>query len=212
MDLSYLRAQYNNDRLKQPLDDHPWSLMKQWFKEAIANDAVMEPNAMSLATSTADGHPSVRLVLAKEIKDTGVVFFTNYQSQKGREIEENPHVAATIWWPEMERQIRLQGIAEKIAPEESTAYFQSRPKGSQIGAITSPQSQPIPNVHLLEQAMKKIESTARDKKSLERPSHWGGYIILPQSVEFWQGQPNRLHDRILFSRKGQEWSTQRLAP
>jgi pyridoxamine 5'-phosphate oxidase len=101
MDLSYLRAQYNNDRLKEPLDDQPWGLMRQWFQEAISNEAVMEPNAMSLATSTADGHPSVRLVLAKEIIDGGVVFFTNYKSQKGRVIVENPNVAATIWWPEM---------------------------------------------------------------------------------------------------------------
>jgi len=212
MDLSYLRAQYNNDRLKEPLDDQPWGLMRQWFQEAISNEAVMEPNAMSLATSTADGHPSVRLVLAKEINDAGVVFFTNYKSQKGREIEENPNVAATIWWPEMERQIRLQGVAEKIDPAESTAYFQSRPKGSQIGAIASPQSKPIPNVEYLEESMKKVESTVRDQELIERPPHWGGYLILPHSVEFWQGQPNRLHDRIQFIRQGKEWSKQRLAP
>ncbi len=212
MDLSDLRAHYNNVRLEEPLPDVPWSLVNGWFREALDHEGLKEPNAMSVATVDADGQPAVRLVLVKEIREEGFVFYTNYNSQKGKHIEANPRVAATIWWPEMERQIRVEGVAEKISPEESTAYFKSRPKGSQIGAIVSPQSEPIPDATYLEEKLVEAEDQFQDQDVLERPENWGGYLIRPQLIEFWLGQPNRLHDRILYQREGQAWKRTRLAP
>jgi pyridoxamine 5'-phosphate oxidase len=167
---------------------------------------------MSLATADENGQPSVRLVLAKEIRDQGVVFFTNYDSKKGRDIAVNPKVAVTIWWPELERQVRILGRAEKIPPEDSTAYFKSRPRGSQIGAIVSPQSQPIPSTTYLQEKMTAEQEAAQDQETLQRPDNWGGYLIRAREVELWMGQPNRLHDRILFRKEGQSWTHQRLAP
>lgn len=212
MDLSHLRAHYNNDRLQEPLPDTPWALVQEWFREALAFDGLKEPNAMALGTVDAEGQPAVRLVLVKEIREQGVVFFTNYDSQKGKHIAQNPKVAGTIWWPEMERQIRIEGVAEKISAEESTAYFQSRPKGSQIGAKVSPQSQPIPNAAYLEEKMAETEETTKNQEVLERPENWGGYIIQSHHVELWLGQPNRLHDRILYRKKDSSWIRERLAP
>jgi len=167
---------------------------------------------MSLATADENGQPSVRLVLAKEIRDEGVVFFTNYESKKGRDIAVNPKVAVTIWWPELERQVRIAGQAEKISPEDSTAYFQSRPRGSQIGARVSPQSQPIPSTSYLEKKMAAELEAAENKERLKRPENWGGYLIRARELELWMGQPNRLHDRILYRKEAQSWTHQRLAP
>lgn len=212
MDLSQVRESYSNQRLEEPLPDSPWPLVKAWFKEAVEHEGVKEPNAMSLATADENGQPSVRLVLAKEIRDEGVVFFTNYESKKGRDIAVNPKVAVTIWWPELERQVRIAGRAEKIAPEDSTAYFQSRPRGSQIGARVSPQSKPIPSASYLEKKMAAELEAAENKEALERPESWGGYLIRARELELWMGQPNRLHDRILYQKKAQSWTHQRLAP
>lgn len=212
MDLSDIRAHYNNVRLKEPLPEAPWPLVHSWFREALNHEGLKEPNAMSLATVDADGQPAVRLVLVKEVRDEGFVFYTNYNSQKGQHIEANPKVAATIWWPEMERQIRVEGTAEKISAEDSTAYFQSRPKGSQIGAKVSPQSQPIPDDTYLEKKLVEAEAEAQDQAVLERPENWGGYLIRPQAIELWLGQPNRLHDRILYRKEGKDWQRSRLAP
>ncbi|SRR6056297_283201 len=212
MDLSHLRATYNNEHLQEPLPDIPWPVVEAWFREALVYEGLKEPNAMALATVDENGQPAVRLVLVKEIRDEGLVFFTNYDSQKGKHIAQNPKVAGTIWWPEMERQIRVEGTAEKISAEESTAYFQSRPKGSQIGAKVSPQSQPIPNASFLEEKMAEAEEAAKGQKVLERPENWGGYMIRAHHVELWLGQPNRLHDRILYQKKDKSWIRERLAP
>jgi pyridoxamine 5'-phosphate oxidase len=212
MDLSELRAHYNNERLQEPLPETPWPLVQEWFKEALSCEELKEPNAMSLATVDEKGQPAVRLVLVKEIQKEGVVFFTNYESQKGQHIAQNPKVAGTVWWPELERQIRIEGQAEKIAPEESSAYFKSRPKGSQIGAKVSPQSRPIPNAAFLEEKLAEAEKAAENKETLERPSNWGGYLIRAHRIELWLGQANRLHDRILYEKEDVSWKRQRLAP
>jgi len=212
MDLSELRAHYSNARLDEPLPDAPWAMVREWFREALSHGEIKEPNAMSLATADDKGQPSVRLVLVKEIREDGFVFYTNYNSKKGQDIAVNPKVAGTVWWPEMERQIRIIGEAEKISPEDSTSYFQSRPKGSQLGAIVSPQSEVIPDADFLQEKLVSAQKAAENQEVLERPSYWGGYLIRAQSLELWMGQPNRLHDRILYRKEGNAWQRERLAP
>ncbi len=182
----------------------------QWWEEAVAS-LIDEVNAMTLATATADGIPSARIVLLKSFDDTGFTLFTNYNSAKGKMMEENPKAALVFFWKELERQIRIEGDVVKSAPEVSDAYFNSRPVGSRIGAWASPQSQVIPSRHILEDNVEKY--VEQFKEGIPRPPYWGGYVVKPVRMEFWQGRSNRLHDRILYTlQQDNTWKIERLAP
>lgn len=184
---------------------------RTWMEEALAAE-VNEPTAMVLSTANATGRPSARVVLLKDVTTQGFVFFTNYSSRKGSNLHENPFAALTFFWPELERQVRIEGSIQKVAPEVSDAYFNSRPKGSQIGAWASPQSQQISSREELEKADIAYSSEFAEIPEIPRPPHWGGYCLQPDYIEFWQGRPNRLHDRIVFQKQGEAWELKRLAP
>ncbi len=189
----------------------PIKQFEKWFEEAREAD-VPEQNAMTLATATSDGRPSARIVLLKGFSDEGFVFYTNYLSRKGKEIGKNPLGALTFFWPSMERQIRIEGTLEKVSREQSEKYFHSRPKNSQIGAIASPQSQEIDGRDGLEKKWNELEAEY-EGKDVPKPSFWGGYILKPRMIEFWQGRPSRLHDRILYKKTdNKNWKKVRLAP
>ena len=182
----------------------------RWWQEALESD-IYEVNAMTLATADKNGRPLARIVLLKDYDENGFVFFTNYASIKGNQLAENPAACLLFFWKELERQVRIEGVAEKISEADSDAYFYSRPEGSRIGAWTSPQSQPIPGRSFLEN--KYLELTEQYKgKEVPRPPHWGGYIVRPQKIEFWQGRPSRLHDRILYTKNESGWTIERIAP
>ncbi|GGF48231.1 pyridoxamine 5'-phosphate oxidase [Echinicola rosea] len=211
MDLASIRTEYLLKSLDvNKLETSPLDQFQLWFDEAI-NAKVNEPNAMNLATVNAENRPSARVVLLKGI-DTGFVFFTNYASNKGRELTQNNGAALTFFWPELQRQIRIEGLVERISETMSDEYFLSRPKGSQIGAWASPQSQQIPDRDFLaSQEKKMLERFAHEP--LSRPPHWGGYRVVPDRVEFWQGRQSRLHDRIVYTLDSAEnWVKNRLAP
>jgi pyridoxamine 5'-phosphate oxidase len=191
------------------VNPNPIVQFKDWFKEAI-NSEVLEVNAMTLSTIGLDGFPNGRVVLLKEV-DHGFVFFTNYESEKGREIELHQRGSLTFFWPELERQVRIQGTIEKVSKEESDSYFLSRPFGSQIGAWTSPQSREIKSREELTQKEMLIQERFKNEK-ISRPSHWGGYRLIPIKIEFWQGRASRLHDRIAYRFEGENWVITRLAP
>ncbi|NBC07823.1 MAG: pyridoxamine 5'-phosphate oxidase [Bacteroidetes bacterium] len=185
---------------------------ERWFEEALRAE-VPEPNAMTLSTASPAGRPSARIVLLKGLENGAFLFYTNYQSHKGRELSENPHAALTFLWHELQRQVRVEGRVERLSPEASTEYFQSRPKSSQIGAWVSPQSQPIESRKVLEKREQELWEKYEDAEQLPRPEHWGGFRVVPQRIEFWQGRPSRLHDRIFFERDASgEWRKSRLAP
>jgi pyridoxamine 5'-phosphate oxidase len=181
-----------------------------WWREAL-NSEIDEVNAMTLATASKEGIPSARIVLLKGYDEKGFIFFTNYNSDKGRELELNPHAALVFFWKVLERQIRIQGVVEKISAEESDAYFKSRPLGSRIGAWASPQSTVIESRKFVEEN----ETLYRERfgETVPRPEHWGGYLVIPSVIEFWQGRTNRLHDRIRYTRQSNgNWEIERLAP
>ena len=182
-----------------------------WFSDA-ARSVKTEVNAMCLSTAGANGRPSSRMVLLKAMDGRGFVFFTCYDSRKGREISENPRVAATFFWKELERQVRITGKVKKVSREESREYFASRPPESRISAAISPQSRVIPDRAWLERRQKELLMSLDQPENIPLPANWGGYRILPDEVEFWQGGEHRLHDRILYKRKGQAWTISRLAP
>jgi pyridoxamine 5'-phosphate oxidase len=190
---------------------HPFPQFETWFQEA--RDAqILEPNAMVLAT-VADGKPSARVVLLKGLTTEGFVFFTNYTSRKGMELADNPHAALCFNWLDLQRQVRIEGVIEKISEADSDAYFNSRPFGSRIGAWASPQSQIIPNRSILEENLVEYTKKYQNTEGVPRPSHWGGYVLLPTLIEFWQGRSSRLHDRICYTKKENEgWEMVRLAP
>jgi pyridoxamine 5'-phosphate oxidase len=191
-------------------DADPIVEFRAWFDAAVAAQ-VPSVNAMTLATVDENGRPSARIVLLKEIDDRGLVFFTNYDSRKGKHLAANPHAALVVFWEPMHRQVRIEGSVERITAAESDAYFATRPRGSQLGAIASPQSQPIQSRAILEDRIAALAVTLGDATP-PRPEHWGGYRVLPELVEFWQGQPSRLHDRVRYTRGTGTWLRDRLAP
>ncbi|MEZ2334533.1 pyridoxamine 5'-phosphate oxidase [Mucilaginibacter sp. RCC_168] len=189
----------------------PINQFEQWFNEALAAK-LHEPNAMTLATATTNGKPSARVVLLKGFNQHGFMFYTNYLSRKGKEITKNPQGAITFFWAELQRQVRIEGTIEKLSKEDSERYFHTRPKGSQIGAVVSPQSQEIEGREGLEKKWSELEAEYEGKE-VSKPSFWGGYILNPQLVEFWQGRSSRLHDRILYKKVDKKsWKKVRLAP
>lgn len=211
--LSSMRMSYELARLgDEDVDRDPMAQFSRWFAEVLETNA-SEANALILSTVGPDQVPSSRTVLMKQFDQRGFVFFTNYESQKGRELAANPRVAAIFYWPSLQRQVRIGGIAKRTSVEESDAYFRSRPHGSQISAIVSPQSREIPDREWLETQFTLAEAALERGESLKRPEHWGGFRIGPESLEFWQGRPNRLHDRIRYTRRDDgSWEIHRLAP
>ncbi|MEJ8756536.1 pyridoxamine 5'-phosphate oxidase [Pontibacter sp. H259] len=211
--IAAIRRNYSMQSLTEAsVAKDPVSQFKVWMEEAIAAETT-EPTAMVLSTVNSAGRPSARVVLLKEINASGFVFFTNYQSRKGQDLQANPFGALTFFWAELERQVRVEGRIQKIDATASDAYFHSRPKGSQIGAWASPQSQPIKDREELEKADAAYTSKFEATEIIPRPEHWGGYILLPEVVEFWQGRPNRLHDRIVYEKQADSnWQLKRLAP
>jgi pyridoxamine 5'-phosphate oxidase len=195
---------------EKTVDADPSNLFQRWLDEAIAA-GIHLPEAMTLATATSDGKPSARLVLLKQIDERGFVFFTNYNSPKARDLDSNPQAALVFYWPQFERQVRVEGTIERTSAAESDAYFKTRPRESQIGALASPQSEVIASREFLEQQAVELTKHYEDRE-VDRPAHWGGYRLRPERIEFWKGRPSRLHDRILYERRGDTWSIKRLAP
>ncbi|MBH0007483.1 pyridoxamine 5'-phosphate oxidase [Psychrobacter sp. SWN149] len=223
MDFTDQRLSYEKGELdQQSIPTSPFELFKAWMNEALVRK-VQEPYAMSLATCGADNKPSVRIVLLREITDTGIVFYTNYESAKGHDIEENPNAEALFFWHELERQVRISGSIAKIAADKSAAYFQKRPHDSQVGAwVSQPQSGEVANRAVMEHTFEQLQAAHPDNSTVPTPAFWGGYEITIEKIEFWQGRANRMHDRIVYTQssgdnsEGNEdsvsWTTKRLLP
>jgi len=212
-DLSNYRKVYQKSELGQnDIPQDPMTLFQRWFYEVEKSGSVDEVNAMTLTTIGLDGFPKNRVVLLKRFNENGFVFFTNYNSEKGKAIAVNPHVCLSFFWPAMERQVIIKGTAHKLAENLSDGYFESRPRGSQLGALVSDQSEPLVSREYLEDKLKKLEAEFQGKE-IPRPNYWGGFTVEPHSVEFWQGRPNRLHDRLLFKLvEDYNWELIRLNP
>lgn len=208
-----MRRSYHRGRIDEALPPNAtwWSLMDSWFLEAVASGQVGEANAMQVATVDSAGRPGVRTVLAKAIDQRGVTFYTNLRSAKGAALTAHPYAEAVFVWLPLERQVRLRGPVEPVAEPETMEYWRSRPRGSQLGAWASRQSAPVADRAELDAAYAECEARF-DGADVPLPPHWGGLRILPEAVEFWQGRPDRLHDRLLFTRDGGRWTTHRLAP
>jgi pyridoxamine 5'-phosphate oxidase len=210
MSIADLRREYMRASLdEQDTDENPIRQFERWFHEALQAD-VPEPNAMSVATVAPNGRPSSRILLLKDMGADGFTWFTNYESRKGRELAENPHAALLFFWIELERQVRIEGRVEQVSAAESDAYFQIRPLGSRIGAIASAQSRSIENRQTLERQF--LHTEQKYGKNPPRPAHWGGFRLIPDTIEFWQGRSSRLHDRILYTLHEGTWRRQRLQP
>jgi pyridoxamine 5'-phosphate oxidase len=211
MSIADLRKDYSRASLSEnDVAADPVVQFSTWFDEALKAE-LPEPNAMSIATVGADGRPSSRIVLLKQVDADGFTWFTNYHSRKGRDIEEHPYVALLFHWVELERQVRIEGRIEQVASAESDAYFFSRPLRSQLGAIASQQSAPVDKRETLEKQFAAVEQEYGTHPV--RPAHWGGYRVIPEKMEFWQGRPSRLHDRVVYTRDADgTWSRQRLQP
>jgi pyridoxamine 5'-phosphate oxidase len=210
MDVAHLRLDYARESLtERDVDPDPILQFEKWFEEAL-HAGLIEPNAMTLATSTRDGHPSARVVLLKGADVNGFVFFTDYRSRKGAELDANPHVSLCFWWDALQRQVRISGTAVRVSREETAAYFHTRPHGSRVGAWASQQSATLASREMLEKEVERLERAYPDDVPL--PPHWGGYRVTPASLEFWQGRPSRLHDRIVYTRDGSAWKIGRLSP
>ena len=208
--IAQLRKNYTFGQLSETdVPGNPLPLFKLWFDQAVRAECP-EPNSMTLATADKAGNPSARIVLLKGADQDGFTFFTNYDSQKGKELAVRPQAALLFHWHELERQVRIQGLVERVSAAESDEYFHSRPSASRIGAWASPQSLAIPNREFLEEAEKRFKAEFGDAPP--RPEHWGCYSLLPTEIEFWQGRPSRLHDRIHYKLEGSTWQVNRLAP
>lgn len=211
MDLRDLRRSYFEGGLSdEEAGSDPLALFKAWLQQAI-DRGLTEPHGMVLATVSADGTPSTRTVLLRAVDERGLVFFTNYESRKGRELSRNPNASLLFWWAELERQVRIDGRVERVADDESDRYFAVRPRGHQLAAWASAQSAVVPSREALEQRMSEMEARFADQP-VPRPKHWGGFRVQPREFEFWCGRPNRLHDRLRFSLQDGNWVRERLAP
>jgi len=212
-DLSDYRKSYEKSALMEgSISDNPLQLFQTWFYEVEKSDGVDEPNAMTVSTVGLDGFPKSRVVLLKKYTHEGFIFYTNYNSEKGKAISENSKVCISFFWSNLERQIIIKGNAEKLAKNLSDGYFESRPDGSKLGALVSDQSSVINSRNILEDKLIQLEKEYSNKE-IERPEHWGGYLVRPVSIEFWQGRPNRLHDRIRYTLTDDfDWKMERLAP
>ncbi|MDX2242428.1 MAG: pyridoxamine 5'-phosphate oxidase [Leptolyngbyaceae cyanobacterium bins.302] len=206
-----LRLNYTRQQLIEgEVDPDPIQQFQVWFDQAMAADLI-EPNAMTIATATQDGIPSARVVLLKGVDQRGFVFYTNYESRKGQELLQNPHASLVFWWGALERQVRIEGSVEQVSDQETEAYFHSRPVGSQLGAWASDQSRVIPNRDVLEQRLTDLTQQYQNQ-DIPRPPHWGGFRVVPHAIEFWQGRPSRLHDRLLYQLLDNSWKIERLSP
>lgn len=209
--LQNLRQDYSAAELtEKEVDRNPIKQFEKWFSAAL-DAQLYEPNVMTLATADKTGKPNARIVLLKGVDEQGFSFYTNYLSTKGKELKKNPQACLVFFWAELQRQVRIEGKVEKLDKETSEAYFHSRPQGSQIGAIVSPQSQVISNRTDLEKKVEELTVSYQDK-TIPKPAHWGGYIVKPTSIEFWQGRSSRLHDRIKYDLVSGKWQINRLAP
>jgi len=211
MSIADIRKDYQLKSLAESeVAKSPFDQFSIWWEEAVQS-AIVEVNAMALSTASPEGRPSSRIVLLKGYNEEGFVFFTNYTSDKGKQIAENQFVSLLFFWKELERQVRIEGIASKIAVDESDAYFNSRPIGSRLGAWASPQSKKISDRGVLDKELEKVTAQFKEQE-IPRPPHWGGYRVQPTKIEFWQGRSSRLHDRILYEHVDQQWQISRLAP
>jgi pyridoxamine 5'-phosphate oxidase len=206
-----MRVNYSHSELlEKHLEPDPIRQFRKWFDDACYTD-MREPNAMTLATADEKGRPSARIVLLKGFDEKGFVFYTNYDSTKGLQMAANPNAALCFWWPPLERQVRIQGKVEQLGIDESESYFRARPRASRIAAVASPQSRVLSDRSELEQAFERVEAEFAHRE-IPRPENWGGYVVVPAEVEFWQGRPNRMHDRIRYVRESDGWRIERLAP
>lgn len=211
MTVADLRCDYRLQALLEAeVDANPIGQFQRWFAQALAAE-LPEPNAMTLATVTAEGKPAARMVLLKGFDQQGFVFYTNYLSRKGRDLSQTPWAALVFWWAELERQVRIEGQVTKVSAQETNDYFESRPRGSQLGAWASEQSRVIGDRTILEDRLQELEQHYQDQP-IPRPPHWGGYRLYPHLIEFWQGRPNRLHDRLCYQKEGEQWTIERLSP
>lgn len=210
MSIADIRKEYMRESLSEgDVELDPFLQFTRWWKEAVGSD-ITEVNAMTLATCNKEGMPSARTVLLKDYDKSGFVFFSNYESRKAKDIYENPQATLLFFWKELERQVRIEGRIEKVDETESDSYFHSRPEGSRIGAWASPQSRVVSR-DVIEENVRRFQA-AFELAPIPRPPHWGGYRVIPVHIEFWQGRPSRLHDRILYSLEGGDWMISRLAP
>lgn len=209
---NYRKSYEKQELLESNISDNPMEVFQKWFYEVDTNFHEDETNAMTISTLGLDGFPKSRIVLLKKYTHEGFIFYTNYKSEKGKAIISNPKVCLSFFWPKAERQVIIKGTAEKVAPNMSDGYFESRPRGSQFGALVSHQSEVVENRHVLEEELHQLEKKYEGKE-IPRPEHWGGFIVKPISIEFWQGRPNRLHDRIRFTLNHEfDWDMERLSP
>lgn len=207
----YRKLYEKHQLLENEIPSDPFELFHYWIRETETNKEVEEINTMTVSTVGLDGYPKSRIILLKEYDREGFVFYTNYLSEKGKAIAENPKICISFFWPTSERQVIIKGIARKTSEEESEEYFRSRPRGSQLGAWASSQSSVIPSREFLKKRLEKLEAEYEGKE-IPKPPYWGGYKVYPSEFEFWQGRPNRLHDRIYYTKENDDWQIDRLAP
>lgn len=207
----YRQSYEKSELLESNISDNPFELFERWFNETEVEGGAGEVNAMTIATIGLNGFPKSRVVLLKSYDSEGFIFYTNFNSEKGKAIAINPNVCLSFFWPSTERQVIIQGVVEKVDDETATEYYHSRPRGSQLGAWASPQSSEIASREVLENNLAQVELKYKDHE-VPKPENWGGYIVKPVNIEFWQGRQNRLHDRIIFNKEEAKWNSKRLAP